>query len=282
MRRYPSRLVLPVPRGTILAPVALTHRDADSREAIVFLHGLGCSRAMWEPILELADEMDARAPYYHLYAMDFPGHGDSPSSPNRTGIIEALLHLERLLESLDGIDRVHLVAHSMATAVLGYDEERTSRWVRRNRIASVIAVEGNLVREDCGLISQRISDASAEEYLRQGGHEAIAAELESARVVTDAAWARQWRRADPVTVWNLARDIVSFSWPGECFYWKGFGPRAYLYGSESDIPAETLALVADSPVYTIAHANHFPMILNPRETLSTILDAIDTVSAVPR
>jgi pimeloyl-ACP methyl ester carboxylesterase len=275
----PRRFLLPPPPGTVLAPVALTYRPAPAREAIVFLHGLGCSRNMWELIIEVADHIDVRARAYELVAMDFPGHGSSPNSPNRSGIIEALLHVERVLDAIEDVDRIHIVAHSMATAVLGYYEQYTKAWLRRHQVATVIAIEGNLTPQDCGIVSQQIADTPVEQYL-DGGHDAIARALDESGGVTDRKWAEEWRRARPATVWSLAKDVASHSWKGE-LYWKSFGPRAYLRGQDSDIPAETLRLVADSPVFTVKGADHFPMILNPVGTLKAVLDAIDTLSHQP-
>lgn len=231
---------------------------------------------MWELIIEVADHIDARARDYELVSMDFPGHGDSPDSPNRSGIVEAMLHVERVLDAIEDVDRIHIVAHSMSTAVLGYYERYTGDWLRRRRVATLIAVEGNLTPQDCGIVSQQIADTPVEQYL-DGGHEAIARALDDAGGVTDRRWAEEWRRARPATVWSLAKDVVSHSWKGE-WYWKSFGPRAYLRGQDSDVPQETLRLVADSPVFTVKDANHFPMILNPVGTLKAVLDAIDTLS----
>src|SRR5690606_7005679 len=74
-------------------PVAGTWRPGTGGDAIVFLHGLGCSRAMWETIIDTADTIPYKAQPYSLYAIDFPCHGDTPPARQLRGLDSAMAHL---------------------------------------------------------------------------------------------------------------------------------------------------------------------------------------------
>lgn len=75
---------------------------------IVLLHGLGSSRAAYNPIF--AD----LAQHHRVYAVDLPGHGDSaPLHPGEPLTPKAqAFALGEFLDAL-GIDRAHLVGNSM-------------------------------------------------------------------------------------------------------------------------------------------------------------------------
>ncbi|GAA5939802.1 hypothetical protein JCM3775_001631 [Rhodotorula graminis] len=99
-------------------------RVADSsREAIVFLHGLGSSHSFYSAALPLSRLSAAPHPY-RLVRYDMDGHGLSPVSQLDTADDAGMLAVEDLVEDLAavlervGVDRVRaLVGHSLGGMV---------------------------------------------------------------------------------------------------------------------------------------------------------------------
>lgn len=74
---------------------------------VVLLHGLGCSRHVWKPVI------DRLEPSYDVVALTLPGHQGRHVKKNRTMAVSTLAEL--LSEELDelGVGRAHLVGHSL-------------------------------------------------------------------------------------------------------------------------------------------------------------------------
>jgi pimeloyl-ACP methyl ester carboxylesterase len=79
-----------------------------SGEPLLLLHGTGCTRAVWEPVVELLGaERD-------LLLVDLPGHGESPSPPDGAphNPIGYARSLAAMLDQL-GLDRVECAGNSV-------------------------------------------------------------------------------------------------------------------------------------------------------------------------
>ena len=88
----------------------VAYRRAGTGPAVVLIHGVGLQKAIWGP------QMEALAAGHDVIAMDMPGHGGSsrpPEQPRLSDYSDALL---ALLDGL-GIDRAHVVGHSMGALV---------------------------------------------------------------------------------------------------------------------------------------------------------------------
>lgn len=166
-------------------PVAGTWRPGTGGDAIVFLHGLGCSRAMWETIIDTADTITDKALPYSLYAIGFPGHGDTPPARHRRGLDAAMAYLTGVLAQIEA-ETIHLVAHSIAAAVCATAVD--ARFLS-GRIGTFISVEGNHIINDCGLATRRIAAMTPEEFIDAGWAEAIA-DFDEADLSSDT-WGRQ-------------------------------------------------------------------------------------------
>jgi pyruvate dehydrogenase E2 component (dihydrolipoamide acetyltransferase) len=82
----------------------------DSGIPIVLLHGFGGSRRAWDAVVPLLE------PERRVVAYDLPGHGGSLSHPKiGSSAVSARVLLAEL--SAAGIDKAHLVGHSMGGAV---------------------------------------------------------------------------------------------------------------------------------------------------------------------
>ena len=96
------------------------HVEAGAGEPLVFLHGVGGDSASWAP------QIAAFSGAFRAIAWDMPGYGLSRSLDRMTfpALAESLLGL---LDRL-GLDRVHLVGHSMGGMVA---QEFTASWPER-------------------------------------------------------------------------------------------------------------------------------------------------------
>ena len=178
-------------------------------DTIVFLHGLGCAGSVWDPLLEMADEVESALNAYRLVSIDLPGHGGTQplrttpaSSSWRNTIID-------VLEPLLATDIVHLVAHSaslpFAIQAMSYVDDYYHP-ERQGTLGSILSVEGNHTLSDCGIVSRQIAE-QPEAWYRAAGHLQIGQDLAKQGLVDTIAWSRMWERADAWTVWGLAGDL---------------------------------------------------------------------------
>lgn len=82
-------------------------------EPVVLIHGIGHRREAWGEVPGL---LQARG--YDVYAVDLPGHGQSPTPvrPNGYSMRSIADQFERLFASL-GIDKPHVVGNSLGGAI---------------------------------------------------------------------------------------------------------------------------------------------------------------------
>lgn len=261
--------------------------------AIVFFHGLGCAKSMWEPLLEMADEIDSRTDPYLLVAVDLPGHGDS--APSATIPLFAdhpntahtwVSSMTYVLSMLAAVGPVHMVAHSASAPMLleaasALDHRPDLDEIRTN-LGTIVSIEGNHTRQDCGIVSEQIA-AETRGWYTAAGHAQIGAELLAQGRIDTIAWSRTWDRADAADVHEVAEWLVTRT---DADYqilaqrWLDYPQRAYLFGELSPVPQPTLDLMTtiypqrDTYLRPIPSATHFPMILSPTETLQAVMDAI--------
>ena len=128
-----------------------------SGDLVVFLHGLGCAKESFR-------DAPAATPLenFTLFIPDLPGFGDSPPAE---GVPCSMEFLARTAEALiDRIphSRIHLVAHSMGGAVGLLLADRLAAAGRPP--TTFVNVEGNLIAEDCGMLSRDVAEATLERF----------------------------------------------------------------------------------------------------------------------
>lgn len=100
----PVSLPLKTPDGT-------AYMETGAGDPIVFVHGVGMNRGVWAPQLSFFSSR------YRTVAYDMLGHGESRLPPETTELGHLSDQLVALLDHL-GIERAHLVGHSMGALVV--------------------------------------------------------------------------------------------------------------------------------------------------------------------
>jgi pimeloyl-ACP methyl ester carboxylesterase len=234
--------------------LATLSRDG-GKDLVLLLHGIGCVKesfaALWE-----APELAGLA----LLAPDLPGHGASqgltPEAWTMEGMASALRDL--LAERVTEGRRLHLVAHSMGGAV-GLLLAREA-WLS---LASFVNAEGNLVAEDCDLLSRRTAVMDLALF-RDAKFDRLKARARAAEDPGLRAWAG-WVEACPAEAFHAsARSLVAWSDGGALLdIFRSLDlPKAYVFGERSANPAVLARLGAIERV-PIADCGHFVMTEKP-------------------
>jgi pimeloyl-ACP methyl ester carboxylesterase len=211
-------------------------------DLILFVHGLGCAGESFAPVW---DHPALRG--LSLLAPDLPGHGECPRAGPCT--------MQACARSLAGMlarhpaERVHLVGHSLGGAVGLLLAAQVG-----SRLASFVCAEGNLLPDDCGLLSRGVAATPIVEFLDDGFRRMI----EGARADSGArSWAVWAAQADPRAFHEAASDVVRWSDSGELLarFLALPVPRTYLCGARSRLRTVTDRL-GDVPVVEIPDAGH--------------------------
>lgn len=250
--------------GDGYVPVSVTSRLLDpDADLVLMVHGFGCGKASFDsafhsPLLE----------QFSLVSFDLPGHGDSGALPETPDAIEA--YAEALLDLVRQVAprRLHLVCHSMGCAVGLVASQELSR------LEGFISIEGNLVAEDCGLVSRRAAQMSRTRFVRDE-YPRFRAELAASPRRDLRAWSEWYERADPVALHRAASSLVSWSDSGKLLgLLTGLPRSAYVYGDASGDLSYLLNQLGPVPAYRIPDSGHFPMVDNPSELWRVVAFAL--------
>ncbi len=108
-------------------------------ESILLIHGLGCLKESFEGIWSLP-----RFRRHAILALDLPGFGDYNRKKNFSYTLEEHAEVWRLVVEKLGLQRIHLVGHSMGGAVGLLVAKRVP-----SKIMSFTSLESNLIGADC-------------------------------------------------------------------------------------------------------------------------------------
>jgi pimeloyl-ACP methyl ester carboxylesterase len=234
--------------------LATLSRDG-GKDLVLLLHGIGCVKesfaALWD-----APELDGLA----LLAPDLPGHGASQGLPPESWTMEGMAAAlrELLAERIEDGRRLHLVAHSLGGAVGLLLAEQCPI-----PLASFVNVEGNLVAEDCDLLSRRTAEMDLALF-RDRKFDRLKARARAAEDPGLRAWAG-WVEACPAEAFHAsARSLVAWSDGGELLrIFRSLAvPKAYVTGERSANPAVLARLGAIERV-SVADCGHFVMTERP-------------------
>jgi pimeloyl-ACP methyl ester carboxylesterase len=221
------------------------------KDLIVFLHGLGCSKESFNRAFR-TQTLQA----YSMCAFDFPGHGKSSRLPQERYSLQSYADITNLVLHRLAFNRIHVVGHSMGGAVAVIAMQG------KDRADCLISADGNLVAEDCGLISRKIANQSTEAFMDEGFSQFLAALRSSSRKDFEA-WFEWCKGADPQALHHAARSLVEWSDSGELLErFNALGRKAYLYGGLDD-KRYVLEQLVKASVTAVPGAGHFMMVDNP-------------------
>ena len=257
--------------GELNLDVATRFREQGD-DLLILLHGLGCSKESFEGAFD-APELRG----YAICALDFPGHGGSSRNlPSSCYSLEVCADItgqliSRMMTKL-GYNHVYVAGHSMggAVALLVPDGE--------HRITSLVSIDGNLIAEDCGLVSRGIAEQSVEQFVSQGYHDFNSALYDSAQP-DDQAWAQWSSNAAPEAMHAAAKSLVEWSDSGKLLeQFNSIEKRVFLYG-ECDDKAYLLPRIEDAIIASVPAAAHFMMVDNPAAFYSILAAALEPSSS---
>jgi pimeloyl-ACP methyl ester carboxylesterase len=233
--------------------LATLRRDG-SREPVVFLHGFGSTKEDYADAA-LHPAFTGRG----LLAYDAPGCGQSSCSDTSKVSIPFLVATAETMLEHAGIDRFHLVGHSMGglTALL---------LAARNpdRVLSFVDIEGNVAPEDCFLSRQVVThpatddDAFFDDFIDRNRR---------APAYSAALYATGLRhKVRPGAVRPVFTSMVELSDHGDLLttFLKLPFPRMFMYGEQNAHLSYLPTLAAGGVVLApIPHSGHWPMYANP-------------------
>lgn len=244
-------------------------------DLVLFLHGLGCAKESF------AGAFDCQALRgFSLCAFDFPGHGHSESDHDQDHSLPAYATIARsLVEHLRSLwgtsGRLFLVGHSMGGSVgLLAAQDIPS-------LTHYVSVEGNLVAEDCGLVSRWTANQLGSQFIT-AGYRSFQHELASSERPDLRAWARWYGEADPIAIHRSARSLVEWSDSGKLLNLFREMPQAktYVHGADED-KSHLLPYLADCQVKCIPEAGHFLMVDNPQDFYGTLVETLSRPTSRP-
>jgi len=239
---------------------------AGHREPVVFLHGFGSTK---EDYADFARQ----APFSGrgFLAYDAPGCGDTQCADLSAVSVPFLVRTAEAVVRRAGIERFHLVGHSMGglTALLLADRNP-------GRVLSLVDIEGNLAPEDC-FLSRQIADhpgQDAEKFLDDFADRAGRAGTSSSALY--AASVRHKVRAGAVRgIFESMVDLSDHGDPMRRVLSLPF-PRMFLYGQENASLSYLRQLETHGvQLAEIPASGHWPMYANPVamwERIATFVD----------
>lgn len=249
--------------------IAANIRDSGD-ELILFLHGFGCTKESFDSAFA-PGTFDRR---FALCAFDFPGHGGSGALPSEEDLLSAYAEVSRRIIERFSKKRVHFVGHSMGGAV-GLLAAR-----ELGGVGAFVSIEGNLVAEDCGLISRSIAEQSREAFQANGYEHGFLDRLRSSQDRALLAWEAWASTCDPAQLHLAAQSLVDWCDRGDLTeLYRELGQVTYVYGQRSGLPEHLLPYV-DSRVRRIDRSGHFPMVDNPGGFYQTLAELVDQSASV--
>jgi len=230
-------------------PYTLRYFDRPgSGPTILYVHGLGCSKADFIEMTSLPELQPFR-----LVSADNPGCGDSRYDENHPLNIDGVVELIENFVAQLGIHRFLLVGGSMGGLVALLYAERNP-----NKIAGFVNVEGNLAPEDC-MFSRSVIPHSYSHF-----EKVIFPQIKNALSAKAgrgfAQHLRVLEKANPRAYYDYAFQTVEYSDHGDLLerFLNLPVPKCFLYGSENRHLSYLPRLrESECTVIEIPNANHF-------------------------
>lgn len=263
LRTRQDRSLLVEHAGGIVELSARLRTPPRGGDLLLLLHGLGCAK-------ESFDSAFAAGPLAGLgiCAFDFPGHGRSVG-PLPEFTIQAYAEVTAAVVRELAPRRLFVVAHSMGGAV------GVVAAADLPRLAGFVNIEGNLVGQDCGLVSRGAAERPRREFVTREFPRFLA-DLQASRQPALRTWARWYAQTDPVAFHQVASSLVEWSDSGKLrsLFRSLPGTTAYLHGGDSGDLSYLLSTLDGIPVHAIPGSGHFPMLDNPPALWRTVAQVL--------
>jgi len=222
------------------------------------LHGLGASKESFGRLREAG--LGGR-----FVARDFAGFGERcGEAVLDTPLDAAAREIAREIRR-EGYERVVLLGHSMGGAVGLLVAELVPE-----RVAGVVSIEGNLIAEDCGMLSRKLAsapDVAACDALKQ---EMVARTREAADPGL-RAWSAEMARVSAAALLSYSRHLVELSDSGVLLerFRGGAFRTLYLHG-DGYVGHVLLGRLPPVPVVYVPGASHNVMVDAPEACAAAI------------
>ena len=241
-----------------------------SMEPVVFVHGLGDSKESYREVFR-REEFGS----FTILVADLVGFGDSDKSADFSYSMRDQAEILRKVIDCFGVERFHLVAHSMGGAVGIELCEMVS-----SRVCSFIDAEGNLTSEDC-TGSRHIAGIGEEKFVQVGFEQfkrRLREELERTGNSAGMEYLKSLSKATAESMYKSSISLVKESDSGDLlarfcqlpFY------KCYVYGENNKgvFPAEKLLRQRGIPIFYVSNSGHAMMDDNPDEFYNLVLQII--------
>lgn len=236
--------------------IALRYRPGKD-DLVVFIHGLGCSQESFDNVWE-----QKAFERFSLLSFDLVGFGDSEKPDDFSYTLEDHAGIcARVVEHYT-FDRLHIAAHSMGGAIGLLLPDRLFRKIR-----AFANLEGNLIFDDCGLLS-RDTEALSYDAFRDNIFRHLSSRLSPGEYrCLDLA------KASPLAFYNSAKSLVSWSGSGHLLerFRKISCRKAYFYGAYNS-GMKVLGMLGGIEMRKIDRSGHFLMNDNPDFFYSELFD----------
>jgi len=238
--------------------------------SIVFIHGFGASK---ETFLGAFGREELQS--FRMLATDLVGFGDSSKPADFSYLMKDQARILRKTIDLLGIDRFHLIGHSMG-GIIGIELGEMTP----DRLCSFINAEGNITAEDC-MMSGRVTDMGEEYFTREGFEQlkhSIAEESERTQDKSLRDYLKSLSKATPKALYKSSISTVQESNFGNLL--KRFVQlplyKCYIYGEKNKdvFPAEKMLKQQGIPLFYVPRSGHSMMIENPSEFYGLISSII--------
>lgn len=230
----------------------------NSEHLVLFLHGIACAKESFDASFDTVSLNE-----YSICTLDFLGFGSSDKPEDFSYKLEDQAAVVKKLVDQLAPKTISIVAHSVggATGLLVAQE--------LPNMAHYINVEGNLVSEDCGLITRGTAKQSLEEYESHGFQDFLNL-LTSSDRQDFHEWAKWYKQASPRALHATASSVVEWSDSGKLLeIFNNLDTKTYVYGDEEP-KGYLLSRFENVDVRYLPGLKHFMMIEDPRVFFSLV------------
>ena len=224
-------------------------------EMLLLLHGLGCSKESFRDIW-FRDEFSD----YSIMSLDFLGFGDSSKSDKFSYKMEDQASVCAKVVNKISSKKIHIIAHSMGGAI-----GLLLPAPLLNSALTFANLEGNLISEDCGIVSRKTISVSFQKFKKEvlPDLKDLSKSFGEGRFFPDSAL--------PLGFYKSAESLVRWSDSGELISrFKNLACRkSYFYG-EKNSDMVVLHRLNSIEKVMIGSSGHFMMNDNPDEFYSCL------------